>query len=68
MIGTLLLIFGAIGIVGAILAKDFYVADVLGLREFKSRQRIPAWLGRLVCVFAGVGLIAVGIKMLIEGK
>jgi hypothetical protein len=67
MVGTLLVIFGVIGIAGAILAKDFYVADLNG-HEFKSKQRMTTWLGRLVCVVAGVGLIAVGIKMLIGGE
>jgi hypothetical protein len=67
MVGTLLVIFGAIGIAGAIFAKDFYAADGLGLHEFKPKQKIPTWLGRLVCAVAGVGLIAVGIKMLLGG-
>jgi hypothetical protein len=66
MVGTLLVIFGVIGIAGAIFAKDFYVGD--GLREFKANQKMPTWLGRLVCCVAGAGLIAGGIKMLIEGK
>jgi uncharacterized membrane protein len=66
MVGALLVIFGAMGIAGAVFAKNFYVGD--GIREFKANQRMPTWLGRLVCVVAGVGLVAVGIKMLIVGR
>ncbi len=62
MIGVLLIIFGALGITGAIFAKDFWAADVIALHEFK--RKLPTWLGRLVCVVAGIGLIAVGFKML----
>jgi hypothetical protein len=68
MVGTLLVIFGAMGIAGAIFGKDFYAADGLGLHEFKPKQNIPIWLGRLVFGLAGVGLIAVGIKMLMRGE
>jgi hypothetical protein len=63
MIGVLLIIFGVLGITGAIFAKDFWAADVIALHEFK--QKLPTWLGRFVCAVAGAGLIAVGVKMLI---
>jgi hypothetical protein len=66
MIGTLLIIFGVLGIAGAIFAKEFWAADVMALHEFK--QKLPTWLGRLVCAVAGVGLIAVGVKMLVGGE
>ena len=66
MVGTLLVIFGAMGIAGAIFAKQFYVGD--GLSEFKDNHKMPTWLGRLVCCVAGAGLIAVGIKMLVGGE
>ena len=66
MIGALLIIFGVLGIAGAIFAKEFWAADVIALHEFK--QKLPTWLGRLVCVVAGVGLIAIGVKMLIGGE
>jgi hypothetical protein len=66
MIGALLVIFGALGIAGAIFAKEFWAADGLGLHEFK--RKLPTWLGRLVCAVAGFGLIAVGVKMLIGSE
>jgi hypothetical protein len=66
MIGALLIIFGALGITGAIFAKDFWAADVIALHEFK--QKLPTWSGRLVFIVAGLGLIAVGVKMLIGGE
>jgi hypothetical protein len=68
MIGTVLVVFGALGIWGAIFAKEFWGVDGLGLHEFKQKRKLPTWLGRLVCVVAGVGLIAVGVKMLIGGE
>jgi hypothetical protein len=67
MIGTLLVVFGALGIWGAFFAKEFWAVDGLGLHEFKRKQKLPTWLGRLVCAVAGLGLIAVGIKMLVWG-
>jgi len=63
MIGTILVIFGALGIAGAIFGKDFRSADAITLHELK--QRIPTWLGRLLCIVVGIGLIAIGIKMII---
>lgn len=66
MIGTGLVIFRVLGIAGAIFGKEFWAADVVALHEF--RRKHPTWLGRLVFVVAGVGLIAIGCKMLIEGK
>jgi len=68
MIGAILVVFGVLGIAGAIFAKEFWAVDGLGLREFKRKQKLPTWLGRLVCAVAGLGLIGVGIKMLVEGK
>jgi hypothetical protein len=68
MIGAILVIFGVLGIEGAIFAKEFWAVDGLGLHEFKQKQKLPTWLGRLVCAVAGLGLIAVGIKMLVGAK
>lgn len=68
MIGTLLVIFGALGIAQAILAKEFWAVDGLGLHEFKKKRKLPTWLGRLVGAVVGLGLIAVGVKMLIGGE
>jgi hypothetical protein len=66
MIGAVVIIFGALGIGGAIFAKEFWAADVIALQEFK--RKLPTWLGRLVSGVAGVSLIAIGVKMLIGGK
>lgn len=68
MIGILLVIFGIAGILGAIFAKEFWVVDGLGLHEFKSRQKPPAWLGRLVFAVVGTALIAGGIKLMMDGR
>jgi hypothetical protein len=68
VIGIILVVFGALGIWGAIFAKEFWAVDGLGLHEFKKKQKLPTWLGRLVCGVAGLGLIAVGVKMLLEGS
>ena len=68
MIGAILVIFGVLGIAGAIFAKEFWAADAIGLHEFKPKQKLPTWLGRLVCAVAGLGLIVVGIKMLVAAK
>ena len=63
VIGTVLVIFGALGIAEAILEKDFRAADANTLRAL--RQRIPTWLGCLLCVLVGTGLIAIGITILV---
>lgn len=63
MIGTVLVIFGALGIAGAILGKDFRAADANTLHDL--RQRIPTWLGCLLCALVGTGLIAIGITILV---
>ncbi len=65
---TVLVIFGALGIAQAISAKEFWAVDGLGLHEFKKKRKLPNWLGRLVGAVVGLGLIAVGVKMLIGGK
>ena len=68
MIGALLIIFGVLAIAQAIFAKEFWAADGLGLHEFKKKRKIPTWLGRLLGAVVGLGLIAVGVKMLIAGE
>jgi hypothetical protein len=68
MIGTLLVIFGVLAIAQAILAKEFWAVDGLGLHEFKKKRKLPTWLGRLLGAVVGLCLIAGGVKMLIEGK
>lgn len=64
MIGALLMVLGAVAIVGGILGKDFRAADVIALGEFK--QKSSKWSARLVFIAVGVGLVGVGIKMLLE--
>jgi len=44
VIGTGLVIFGVLGIAGAIFAKEFWAVDALGLHEFKQKQRLPTRL------------------------
>lgn len=66
--GALFVIVGALGIAGGIFGKNFRNADILGLHEFRDQSKTPTWLGRVVFIVAGLGLIAVGIKMLVEGK
>jgi H+/Cl- antiporter ClcA len=58
-----LIVFGVLGIAAGILGKEFYAADIITLHAYKQKQ--PAWLGRLVCIVVGVGLIAIGIKLLL---
>lgn len=66
MIGSVLVIFGFLGIAGAIFGKDFRAANAVTLHELKPK--IPAWLGRLLCAVVGTGLIAIGIVKLVRGK
>lgn len=66
MIGTVSVVFGVLGIAGAIFGKDFRMADAETLVE--TKQKMPTWLGRLLCAVVGTCLIAIGIKMLVEGK
>ena len=66
MIGTILVIFGVLGIAGAVLGKDFRVADPETLIE--TKQKMPTWLGRLLWAVVGTGMIGIGIKMQVDGK
>ena len=61
--GVLLVIFGVLAIAGGIFGKDFRVADVIALGEFKQKR--SRWSGRLLFIVVGVGLIGIGIKMLL---
>lgn len=63
--GVLLVIFGALAIVGGIFGKNFHTADVIALGEFK--QQSSKWSGRFVFIAVGVGLVGLGIKMLLGG-
>jgi hypothetical protein len=62
--GILCVLFGAMALAGGIFGKDFHTADVDALGEFK--QKSPRWLGRLVFLTVGIGLIALGIKFLVS--
>jgi hypothetical protein len=63
MMGFLLIALGGVGIIGGTFGKDFHAVDVDALGEFK--QKIPTWLGRVVSIVVGIGLIGIGIKMLL---
>jgi hypothetical protein len=60
------IIFGALLIVGGVVAKDFYVADILSLSGFK--QKMSRRSGRLLFIVGGARLIALGLKSLLVGK
>ncbi len=64
--GVLLVIFGVLAIAGGVLGKDFHVAGVIALSEFKQKR--SRWSGRLVFIVVGVGLIGIGIKMLLGAE
>jgi hypothetical protein len=49
---------------GGVFGKDFRASDVIALGEFK--QRSSKWLGRLIFIMVGLGLVCVGIKMLLR--
>jgi hypothetical protein len=68
MIDIFLVIFGVLGIAGGIFGKDFRQADSVALHEFKGDSKMPTWLGRVLFIVAGTGLVAIGIKLLVEGK
>jgi hypothetical protein len=64
LMGVLLVIFGALTIAGGVFGKDFRASDIIALGEFK--QRSSKWLGRLIFIMVGLGLVYVGIKMLLR--
>jgi hypothetical protein len=66
--GVLLIIAGLVAIIGGIFGKDFYVADVLSLSEFKPKQKSSTWSGRMVFIAAGGFLVAVGVKLLNDAR
>lgn len=59
VMGILLVFFGVLAIVGGIYGKNFHIADVIALGEFK--QESSKWSGRLVLTAVGGGLVGVGI-------
>ena len=66
--GIFLVISGILGIIGGIVGETFYKVDVIALETFKSKEKWTPWFGRLICIVAGVILIAVGIKLLVEAE
>jgi hypothetical protein len=52
---------GLVAIIGGVLGKEFTVADVISLAEFKPPKRSSTWSGRIVFIGVGAGLILIGI-------
>jgi hypothetical protein len=63
---VLFLILGAFSIGVGLLAKNFYVADVLSGTGYKQKR--SRWSGRLICILVGLGFMAAAIKGLIENR
>jgi uncharacterized membrane protein YidH (DUF202 family) len=63
VVDVFLIIFGVLAVAAGIFGKEFRAADIITLHAYK--QKIPTWLGRLICFVAGAGLIGIGIKMLL---
>jgi len=63
---VLLMVFGVLGIVGGVLGKEFHAADIITLQAYK--QKVTTWLGRLVFIIVGVGLVGIGVKMLLGAE
>lgn len=55
--------FGIVAILGGVLGKEFTVADVISLAEFKPPKKSSGWSGRVVFIGVGVGLILIGIAL-----
>jgi hypothetical protein len=66
--GIILIISGGVAIVGGIVGKTFYKADVVALEVFKSEDKWPSWFGRLLFIVVGVALIGVGVKLLVDAE
>lgn len=64
--GVFLIAFGAVGVVIGIFGETFYSADVNALNAFSEKS--SKWSGRLVFIAGGSFLIAVGIKLLLDGQ
>jgi hypothetical protein len=52
---------GLVAIIGGVLGKEFTVADVISLAEFKPPKRSSTWSGRIVFIGVGAALILIGI-------
>ena len=64
--GVFLIAFGLVAIVAGVFGKEFTVADVDSLAEFKPPTKSSTWSGRVVFIGVGVGLILVGIRLLLH--
>lgn len=63
-IGVLLVVFGVIGVAGGLFGKTFYHADAITVSQGKEKS--STWSGRLVFFIVGLGLLATGIKLLLD--
>jgi hypothetical protein len=58
---VILIIAGLVSIVAGVLGRNFTVADVDSLAEFKPVQKSSTWSGRAVFIGVGLGMILIGI-------
>ena len=64
--GVFLIATGLVAIAAGILSKEFTVADVDSLAEFKPAKKSSTWSGRVVFIGVGAGLVLVGIRLLLH--
>jgi hypothetical protein len=64
--GVFLIATGLVAIVAGVLSKEFTVADVDSLAEFKPTRKSSTRSGRVVFIGVGAGLILVGIRVLLH--
>lgn len=57
--------FGLVAIIAGVLGKEFTVADVNSLAEFKPPTRSSKWSGRVVFIGVGVALILIDIGIFV---
>jgi|CZKL01.1.fsa_nt_gi hypothetical protein len=62
--GLILIAAGIVAIVAGILAREFTVADVDALAEFKPSKKSSTWSGRAVFIGVGAGMILIGIGII----
>jgi hypothetical protein len=65
-IGIVLIVFGCIAIAVGIRGGEFYAGGADGIGSFNQRSSKRS--GRVVFILAGVGLLAVGVKILVFGQ
>jgi hypothetical protein len=57
----ILIATGVVAIIAGVLGKEFTVADVNSLAEFKPPRKSSTWSGKAVFIGVGVGLILIGV-------